>query len=166
MIPKKEFILMIIDSIPEKSTYTKIHKLVYLLNDKIRHEFNEDMGYEFNSFMSHTGPYDRALQDDLDTWITIGLLHNYTPPAIYDDLKVTKYGEHFLKDEGGIDRLRKSMDDRKFKQIEKLVSEYAKKSEQELIQEAVKEWSHHHTDRISTIKSFFPFVNNTDQCVS
>lgn len=160
---------MLLDNIPadSRATYTRVHKLVYLVDKRIREKYNQTTGYQFESFMSHAGPYDKELQADIRAWVTVGLIHNSmssyeTVVSGIDvpthDARLTEHGKSFFKSTG-MNRLVKSLGSQKeIEWLRGVISEYAPKSEKALNKEAVERWLQDHPDKINVVKEFLPFL--------
>lgn len=162
---------MILDNIPkeDKISYTKLHKIVYLVDKMLREKYTQNIGYKFDDIMSHKGPYDKELQDNIDTWSTIGLIrNNETPfkteiPGMYvssHNVKLTERGKsHF--DNIGMKRLTKALgSEQAVEWLKNIIKEFASKKDDDIIQEAVLQWSHDHPSQTNEIKNFFPFLDN------
>lgn len=152
--PKKELFLMIAENIREEDArkYDRVHKIVYLVGKKIKERYNRNIGYNFNSFMSHAGPYDKELQDDIDTWCTVGLIRDR------HDNKPTQLGKSF-QNNTGINRIEKILGGKQnIELLRKDISNYSLKADEELIKEAVLLWSQEHPEQKNKIKEFFPFL--------
>jgi len=166
MVPKKEIILTIVGSYPSelKLTYTTIHKLVYLVNKELKTKLGEDMGYSFDSFMSHTGPYDKELQDDLDTWLLIGLLKNQnipysssapSPEVSSHNVRLTDLGASFLQTKGA-SRLANAFGGKyELESLRHFVVEHSREGEDGLINEASSKWINDHPEELKA-REFFP----------
>lgn len=166
MVPRRELILRLLAKTSEHEqtiTYTRIQKSVYLLNRFMKKEFGKGTSYSFDSFLSHSGPYDEDLQRDLDVWLMVGLLKDQGSPVKTvegpskyfktHDLRTTQWGRVYLEN-AIADIITEYWGRNSVRRTEDFFSELNKKPEYELMKTASKAWAEEHPEKMENVKIF------------
>ena len=167
MIPREELILRLLAKLSERLddpiTYTRIQKSIYLLNHFLKQELEKDLGYKFDGFLAHSGPYDKNLQRDIDIWLLLKLLNDEGPPLMVEggpsrfykthDLRITTYGKVYLSDQVA-QLLQDYLGKNNLQKIENYFLELNTKSESELMKSASELWMRQHPEKSKKVEKF------------
>ncbi len=151
-IDKRDFVLWVIalaTSMKVMLTYTRLFKLIYLLQIDLRGRLPTEVVYRFAEF--HFGPYDSELQSDIEKWSMVQMVeHEYRKwkpgsnvPSF--DLKTTSFGEDYVK-RISEPRLMNALGPDTFDVLRKKTKEYLQAKESDIIKLSWEKWSESQTD--------------------
>ncbi len=139
----------------ENMTYTRLHKTIYLIEEAIKEKKPDFQPfYKFEDFMSHAGPYDQELQEDLEILFDTGCVKNIKnpydktsdTPVLHDNVKISFMGDRYTKNHAS-GELEEFLGKENYREIEKKLSEYDKKPQIILIKESMEKWGKEHPNK-------------------